>query len=211
MLDDGGQNRQAADLPAKQQFLSQLGERSEHGSERQLRASTSVDEARSGHGRFRMPIELGDEAVDRAGSHDGVAVQQQQRRARARPYADVVRARESEIRSRFDDLHSRPSSRCGSAAVARLIVDDDDLVSDRGSRRVERLETAIEVRTRVVADDDDRQVGQKPFTTKDTKDTKNNNTRTLRGTPHSYVVSGFRACEKMRRFTAEDAEFAENP
>ena len=138
--------------------------------ERQFGASTSVNQPRSDNGRVRMSIELGDQAVDRAGRHDGVAVQQQHARACGGPYADVVRAREAQIRPRLDDLHTGPSSRRRRAAVGRLIVDDDDFVRERGSVRVKRLEAPLEIGSRVVADDDDRQIDHKISTTEDTED-----------------------------------------
>src|SRR5258707_1057205 len=72
-FDEAGKNRHAVDLTAKQHFLAQLAERSEHGAERQLRAAESIYQARADHGRLWMPIELGDKPVDCTGGYDGVA------------------------------------------------------------------------------------------------------------------------------------------
>jgi hypothetical protein len=70
-----------------------------------------------------------DEAVDRPLWHNGVAVEQQQQLALGSPNRSVVRCRESHVRRERHDRHTRPSRADGLyAAVARCVIDDDDLV-----------------------------------------------------------------------------------
>ena len=162
--------RHAVDLTAEQHLLAQLAERSEHGAERQLGAPASIHQARADHGRLWMPIELGDQACRSRRRARWCRCSTAEARCRcSRGSPRLFAPRKSEIRCRLDDRHAGPSPRGGRAAVARLIVDDDDLVGDRGARRVERLEAPLEIGSRVVADDDDRKIGHLVASTTDVR------------------------------------------
>src|SRR5207249_9352760 len=115
-------------------------------------------------------------------------------RATARTDADVACSSEPEVRADFDQANVRPAAREVDAAVGRSVVDDEDLVRRRGRCGVERLETALEVRSRVERDDDDRN-GQRTFI-KDTEDTKGTQVKLFRAPP---VFRGRRAANCTSR------------
>jgi len=102
-----------------------------------------------------MAIELGEQPVDRAGWHNGVAVQQEDVRPPAGADADVVRAREAGVRADLDHADAGPSARSGGAPVGRSVVDHEDFVERIRRRGVQRLEAALEIRPRVERHDDD--------------------------------------------------------
>jgi len=99
--------------------------------------------------------QFAEQPIDRGGGHDRVAVQQEQVGAGARADADVVGAREPDVRAGFDHADVRPSPGHGDAAIGRSVVDHEDFVARRRRRVMERLEAALEIRPRVERHDDD--------------------------------------------------------
>ena len=67
---------------AREALLTQLVERPDHAAEGQLGMPGAVHEPRPDDCDVRIAIELGEQPVDRAGWHDGVAVQQEDVRRR---------------------------------------------------------------------------------------------------------------------------------
>src|SRR5580765_587252 len=100
--------RQRIDIALGDLFLPQLRERTDHLSKRQLGPAVGVDDARSGDRDFRMTVERREQPVNRAGWHEGVAVEQQEVRAAARTNPDVVAARKPEVGAGLDDAHGWP-------------------------------------------------------------------------------------------------------
>src|SRR5262245_13189798 len=170
-------------------LLSQLVERADHPSVGQLCSAGRVHQARSDDGDARIAIELREQAIDRARGNDRVAVQEKQIGSAARADADVGGAREAQIRAGLDHADVRILRRGLHAAVARLIVDNDDFVARRGRRRVQRLEATLEVDARVVADDDDGDVDHARSSTA-------NVSRAARG--QSYLASAAGAASSTR-------------
>ena len=94
----------------------------DHPAERQLRAPAGVHQPRPDDRDVGVAIEHLEQAIDGAGRHDRVAVEEQQVRAGARPDADVVPAREPEVRAGLDHparrataarpRRCRPTTRC---------------------------------------------------------------------------------------------------
>ncbi len=126
----------AAIVERARHLLPQFVERADHPAERQLRPALGVHQSRAGDRRLRMRAQVPHEAVDGAGRHLGVAVQQQHEVAGGGPDADVVRLRESEIRAGVDGQHVRVcAAHQVQAAVRRPVVHDDHLVREGRRRR----------------------------------------------------------------------------
>ena len=116
-------------VTAHQDLLPQLVEWAHHAAERQLGTPGGVHQARPDDGHAGASIELVNHQIEGARRNDGVAVEQQQVDAGARPDADVGSAREPQVLAGFDHADIGPSSRGVGAAVRGRVVDDDDLVA----------------------------------------------------------------------------------
>ena len=105
-----------------------------------------------------MALQLREKTIDRLGRHDGVAVEQEHVLAHARANTHVVAARKAKVGARLDDPYVSPMPCRRGTPIDRRIVDHDDLVRACGRAAVQRLQAALEIRTRVERDDDDRKV-----------------------------------------------------
>ena len=149
-----------ADTPLVQcesPFLSQFGQRRDHRAEGHLRPAGAIDQSRSGDCGFRSGGQPRDERVDRARRDHAVAVQQQDQLTGRSADARVVGGREAAIRALLDHPNGMPAGANGvRAAIVRPVVHDHNLVGHRGRRRDQRVETALEIRPGIEADDHDR-------------------------------------------------------
>ena len=117
-----------------------------------------IHQARPDDRHVGVGLEHVEQAIDRAGRHDRVAVEEQEVRAAAGTNADVRAAREPEVVARLDDAHAGVPPRGVGAAVRRRVVHDDHLVAARGRRVVQRLQAAIEIGAGVERHDDDGKI-----------------------------------------------------
>ncbi len=115
-------------VTANQSTLPQLAEKRQHRAEREFSTTTLIDQPRTNDGRLGVCPEDDHESIDGTGRDHGVAVEQQQILAGARPDADIVAGREAEVGSGLDNPDILPASRRQPAAITRGVIYHDNLV-----------------------------------------------------------------------------------
>jgi len=122
---------------------------------RRLQRAVRVDEPREHRAERDVGVERGEQRRYGARRELAVAVRDQHRAAAARGGAGVDRSTEADVVGTLDDAHVRELRRHHRlGAVGRSVVDDDGLDRDAGGRRLEGVETAHEMLTRVPRHDD---------------------------------------------------------
>ncbi len=112
-------------------FLAELGQRRDHRTERQLGAAMAVHQSRAGRRGGGMCGQPRQQRIHGSGRDHTVTVQEQKHLPLRAPDAHVVRRGEAGVPLLFDHLHRWPSRpHRGGAAVARRVVDHDDVVGN---------------------------------------------------------------------------------
>ena len=117
-------------------------------------------EARTDHSDLGMPLEDGDDGVERPGGHRGIRIEREEVGSVPPPRSEIGRRREAEVAGRCDQVdlgelrgdHLRRS-------VRRRVVDDDHGHRARGRVRAQRAEAFAEELPRSVGHDHDVECG----------------------------------------------------
>ena len=150
-------------LPRKQGFQQRHVEekRQERGKtgDGVLLAAVRIEELSAGHDRLRMLLHEGIQLVDGPLGENRIRVEQQRVAARHDPEGLVVGGGKAPVLVVFDPPDLRELDlQHGHAAVARRVVDDDDLEGDALDRAEDGLEAVAKKRFSVPVDDDDGKI-----------------------------------------------------